>query len=156
MNPNNLLLDSTVPWKKKFIESGYADIDSGTLWSNGWSLYCKSDKREVLCPLIFFIDRTHTDVQGKLSLEPVCFTLGIFNRTTRNKAHAWRTIGYIPNFDLLSKYKKNNTTEKVQDYHHMLSFIFQDVYNYQKLNKIPWKLFGIECSLKIPVFFIPG
>ena len=112
-------------------------------------------KRGAMSP-DFFIDKTHTDVQGKLSLEPVCFTLGIFNRKTRNQAHAWRTIGYVPNFDLLSKYKIKKTEEKVQDYHHMLSIIFNDVYISQKRNGIPWKLFGMDCSLKIPVFSFLG
>ena len=50
MHSNNLLLDSDCPWRKKTIPSGFADIDSGSLWSNGWALYCDPEKKEVLCP----------------------------------------------------------------------------------------------------------
>ena len=50
MNPNNLLLNSTAPWEKSNFKSGYADIDSGILWSNGWSLYCKSEKKRCYVP----------------------------------------------------------------------------------------------------------
>lgn len=50
MNPNNLLLNATVPWEQNNFKSGYADIDSGILWSNGWSLYCKSEKKRCYVP----------------------------------------------------------------------------------------------------------
>ena len=155
MNPANSLLCKTQPWVKQNITGGYADIDSGVLWSEGWSRYCDSNKKEVLCPILFFIDKTHTDVQGKLSLEPVCFTLGIFNRKTRNKSHAWRTIGYVPNFDLLSKYK-GKAEEKIRDYHFVLSTIFEDIYIAQKSNGLPCVLFDKKCILKVPVLSFLG
>ena len=106
MQPENVLIDTQKPYERIDIKNDFfADIDTGSLWNDGWAT-CKKENKDVLCPLIFFIDKTHTDVQGKLSLEPVCFTLGVFNRKTRNQGHAWRTIGYLPNFDLMQKYKK--------------------------------------------------
>ena len=44
---------------------------------------------------ILFIDKTHMDVNSRLCLEPIRFTLGIFKRTVRNQPTAWRTLGYI-------------------------------------------------------------
>ena len=63
------------------------------------------------------MDKTHTDVNGRLCLEQVRFTLGIFVRETRNKPQAWRTLGYINDQQLIVC---TNSTEKAQDYHFML------------------------------------
>ena len=155
MQEKNLLINKEKPYQ--FVESKngcFADINTGSLWKEGWDS-CNSAKKEVLCPLIFFIDKTHTDVQGKLSLEPVCFTLGIFNRKTRNQGHAWRTIGYMPNFNLLPKYKQN-AKMKLQDYHFVLAKIFEEVYELQTGDGVAHTLFGIDCILKIPIFSFIG
>jgi len=68
-----------------------SDIHSGNLYKMGWKEFC-TGLTDVLCALIFFIDKTHTDVQGKLNVEPVQFTFSIFNLKTCNQVHAWRTL----------------------------------------------------------------
>ena len=155
MTSSNLLLNENEPWISFENNDCYADINSGLLWKMGWETYCNATEKDVLCPLIFFIDKTHTDVQGKLSLEPVCFTLGIFDRKTRNQAFAWRTIGYVTNFDLLTSYK-GDAEAKLNDYHFILSLIFKSVKEAQQKNGISWELFGKKCSLKIPVLTFLG
>ena len=93
MNDDNLLFhsdDPTAPPPEKIPIIG--DVHTGSLYSDGWKNYCTS-LGDVLCALIFFIDKTHTDENGNLCLEPVSFTLSIFNRETRNKPNAWRTLG---------------------------------------------------------------
>ena len=72
----------------------YGDINTGTVYQMAKEEYLK-DSNDVLCPIIFFIDKTHTDTNGRLCLEPIRFTLGIFNRETQNNPSSWRTIGYI-------------------------------------------------------------
>jgi Plavaka transposase len=78
------------------------DINDGSCYKNAYMYYCSNHEKDVLCPLILFIDKTHTDSKGSLTLEPVCLTLGIFNQKTRNKEEAWRIIGFIPNLDGVS------------------------------------------------------
>ena len=112
--------------------------------------------KEILCPIIFFIDKTHTDVQGRLCLEQIRFTLGIFNRSTRNNPNAWRTLGYIAD----QAYIKTKTTfEKNQDYHHMMSVILEDFKQMQQ-NLIEWDINTedtiVTVYFKLQVLFIIG
>ena len=51
------------------------------------------------------------------SLEQIRFTLGIFNKTTRNNSSAWRTLGYIAD---QQRIKSPNPAAKNQDYHQMI------------------------------------
>ena len=116
-------------------------------------------QNDVLCPLILFIDKTLTDAKGSLTLEPLCLTLGIFNKKTRNKEEAWRISGLIPNLDGVSK-KKLTSTEKYSDYHSLLNVVFAPLVKLQSYNGIAWKMnykgILLEAILKIPILFICG
>ncbi len=120
------------------------------------TFYIKDKEKEKLIPIIFFTDKTHTDINGRLCLEPVQFTLGIFNRNTRNNPKAWRTIGYVTE----TIYTGKITTEmKQQDYHDVLSVILN---SYKQCQSQPLKwIFKHENNtkefvLKIPCLFIIG
>ena len=94
-----------------------------------------NSSEEILCPLIFFIDGVAVDTYGRKSLEPVSFTLGFFNRQTRNQSSAWRILGYIPNVEKSTyidyKSMKNGQDHKKNHYHKMLSMIFAQVRDVQ-------------------------
>jgi hypothetical protein len=131
MHPDNLLIsinndsNSQTKSKKPIIN----DIDTGSVYQQANNLYINAANNELLCPIIFFIDKTHTDVQGRLCLEQIRFTLGIFNRQTRNNPNAWRTLGYIADQAYI---RTKNTYEKNLDYHHMISVILHDFKLMQK------------------------
>ena len=126
------------------------DIDTGSVYQKAMDTYINANNNEILCPIIFFIDKTHTDVQGRLCLEQIRFTLGIFNRQTRSNPNAWRTLGYIADQSYI---KTKNSFEKNQDYHHMISEILSEYKEYQgKL--IEWDLTSeSELSNTITVYF---
>ena len=71
------------------------DLDTGYAFQNGIVNYIKYPELEEYVPIIFWIDKTHTDIHGRLKLEPLMMTLGVFNRETRNNPMAWRTLGYV-------------------------------------------------------------
>ena len=121
MQPKNLLLDPNNPYNSP-IANCCGDVNTGSVFWAAKKEYIRHGK-EVLCPIIFFIDKTHTDVNGRLCLEPIRFTLGIFNRETRNKPIAWRTLGYIyDQAQVITREKKN----KVVDYHYMMEVILEE------------------------------
>jgi hypothetical protein len=133
----------------------FNDINSGSCYQMAIQTYIQSSN-ELLCPIIFFIDKTHTDVHGRLCLEPIRFTLGIFNRTTRNNPLAWRTLGYIYDQNNLPT---KNAHFKSMDYHHMMSIILKDLKECQNQSlqwhiKIDKKIYNVY--LRIPVMFIIG
>ena len=58
------------------------------------------DGNRLICGTILTIDKTHTDAKGKLYLEPVNFSLSIFNKITRRKIKSsWRTLGFVNDLD---------------------------------------------------------
>jgi hypothetical protein len=96
-------------------------------------------------------------MHGRLCLEPVQFTLGIFKREIRNLPRAWRTLGYAT--DVLYR-GKCDTRDKLQDYHTILNVILRKFKERQN-NHLKWKFFGGPEEdkvyiLKLPVLFIIG
>jgi hypothetical protein len=97
---NNPLEDPNVN-DKKIIK----DVNDEKCYKTAYTYYCSDKDKDIPCPLILFVDKTHTDAKGNLTIEPVCTTLGIFNQKTCKKEEAWRIIGFIPNLDGVSKKK---------------------------------------------------
>ena len=104
-------------------ESGfYSDIHNGSAFREAHKKFCHLPN-DVLVPVIPFIDGTPIDPYGRNKLEVVMYTLGLFNKSLRNKTKAWRLAGYIPdpcnentgqhNFYDLSANKKNVEKEKI-------------------------------------------
>jgi hypothetical protein len=79
-----------------------ADVNTGQVFRSAQGHLC-TRPNDVLCPLIMYLDRICIDQHGCCSLEPGYATLGIWNVATRDKAEAWRPLGYISNLYLLSK-----------------------------------------------------
>ena len=63
-----------------------------------------------------FIDGTNIDPSGKLILEAVLVTLGIFNVSQRNQPLPWRLLGYLidPNCEGIGnpEYKRKEQISK--------------------------------------------
>ena len=58
------------------------DVNCGSVWRKGYDLYVKKKERDVLCPLTFFIDKTHMDTNINLHMEPITYGfLGTVPRT---------------------------------------------------------------------------
>ena len=139
MHESNLLITKDDPYSKnKFNQKMYVidDIDTGTVYKQAYNAYIKPDTLEVLLPIIFFIDKTHIDTHGRWCLEQIRFTLGIFNRSTRNLAKAWRTIGYIPDKQNI---KTVNAIQGYIDYHQMIKVILEEFNDCQD-QKIAWNV----------------
>jgi Plavaka transposase len=128
MKAENLAFhDNSLENPNYYDKSMIMDVNDGSCYKNSYMYYCSNKGKDVLCPLTLFIDKTHTDAKGSLTLEPVtlepvCLTLGIFNQKTRNKEEAWRIIGFIPNLDGVSK-NKLTSNEKHSDYHSLLNVL---------------------------------
>ena len=96
-------------------------------------------KKSVLCPIVFYLDELKLDSFGRMGLEPLVFTLLIFNRETRNKYCAWRTLGYLPNFEALFGNTSYTPDDKANDYHFCLKYLLEDFVRLQKnKNGILW------------------
>jgi hypothetical protein len=107
MAPENLLINNLTP------DDLLDDINSGE-WYKAATIRLCINEEDVLCPIILFIDATHVDKLSKWSLEPVLFTLGIFNRKTRNLSTAWRPLGLVTNTIRMSSATRAEFGKKVR------------------------------------------
>ena len=166
MNPQNLLINP----ENQFgcAESGdyLDDINTGWWHRETQAEICSSDNH-ILLPIIFFIDGATIDKMGKLQVEPISFTLGIFNRQTRKNADAWRTLGYIEDFgnvvnqNIEQNTRKDSSKVKIQDYHAMIEHILRDFQSLQGRNggfhwKLDWNQKTYNVVFKIAVQAVIG
>ncbi len=140
-----------------------ADIDTGRSYRNAYNLLCRGRPKHIMCGIILYIDKLAVDRHGHLSLEPVYFTLSIFNQKTRNKPEAWRPLGYIPNLGLQSKAENRHSmlsSQKVQLYHDILSRILLSLVQVQQADPMPFHLSyhnrEYDVLLKFPLLAILG
>ena len=133
---------------------------------------------KLLVPIILFIDGTQIDVLGRHNMEPIFFTLGIFNCETRRQSEAWRCLGFVKetenktnqiflNSHNLDPSEKNlpsfgKTTNsfpkqgdngyvpmKTRDYHAIISCILEDVVEATNNDD------GYQCQLNINKKTVP-
>jgi hypothetical protein len=80
-----------------------SDIDTGESFRRGFGTIQKSHPNAIPVGVMLYMDKLVLDQAGHLALEPVYFTLTLFNHKTRNQLNAWRPLGYMPNLQLQSK-----------------------------------------------------
>jgi hypothetical protein len=159
MDENNLLINpddifGSPPKKSK--HNMISDVNTGDVWRMAYKQYVQSDQSELLCPIIFFIDKTHTDLVGRLCIEQIRFTLGIFKLHVRNQSSAWRTLGYILDQNQICTLTSEN---KMQDYQAMTSRILKSLKDAQSAG-IGWNLVlkktTVRVFFRVPILFIIG
>jgi hypothetical protein len=158
INPKDPFCEPTTPLNNRADDHEYGDFNTGECHRNAWERLCRGKPRRLLCEISLFIDKTHLDSKGKHTLEPVLFTIGLFNRQFRNKPEAWRPIGYLPNLDHIAPHC--NAEQKQRDYHFLLRILLSELVWYQGLDGIKWVFnFGLgDCPaiLEIPVNVVMG
>ena len=72
-----------------------ADINTGASYLETYKKLIKNPKKQMLVPIILYIDGAVTGQFDKLQIEALKMTLGIFNRRARDREYAWRTLGTL-------------------------------------------------------------
>jgi hypothetical protein len=124
----------------------YTDPDTGIVYIH------------FFCPGIHYTDKTGVgQMQGKYTLEPVMFTLAVLRRHIREKADAWRHLGFIPkhNSGTGSEDEEENEAdaeERLAVYHELLSLILESLEKYQRTPPLLHiRLFGQMVHVR-PIF----
>ena len=105
MDPGNLVLEDPVGSEhdKRLISNEISEIQDSEWYRCAENYYEKKlglNPFRVICGIILTVDKTHTDGKGKLCLEPVQFSLSIFNTETRKKNQsAWKCLGFVNDLD---------------------------------------------------------
>lgn len=70
-----------------------ADINTGLAYTETYKKLITKPGKQMLVPIIMYIDGAVTGQFDKLQVEALKMTLGILKRSAREREHAWRTIG---------------------------------------------------------------
>lgn len=126
----------------------YDDFDQSTYYNETFKKMIGYDKMDthLLVPIAIYMDETTLDSYGKLSLHPVCITLMIYDRSTRNLEMSWRTIGYMPNINAIAGTKSLSAEDKLNDFHYVLRYILYGIEQIQSVHN------GLEWEFKFPEF----
>ena len=148
MQPSNLVIDVSQPscFQDKYkLNDNLDELHQGSVCRDSIQKLCK-DEKDIFCGIVLYTDGTQLGQFVKGTLEPVMFTLSIFNRETRNQSYAWRPLGFLkkPN-DVV----RNNTETQedlkgrpVRNYHRALRYVLSGIKHYQEHG-------GIQCDLDL-------
>ena len=74
------------------------DTITGEAYRKTYQKLITDPKKQMLVPIQMYIDGAISGQFGKLPVEALKMTLGLFNAKARGKRYAWRTLGYVPNY----------------------------------------------------------
>ncbi len=125
------------------------DKVTGYLYKDGIDLHCPSSvdgiNEEIIrpLPLIFHIDKSHSDISGNLAVTPVTVTLGMFNVDVRQETTAWRNCSCIPNLSAKKgrssrSASTNKEVNSAQDNHLVLAASFSSFRRYYEQGGLTW------------------
>ena len=115
-------------------------IENGTeheLWNTPWMTntfateqFLDFDpKKDIMLPIILYMDKTGTDVNQRYSLEPVLFSIAAIPREHRESRHSWRHLGFVPEKQRCSEEEESSD---LQFYHDCLSYLLDGLRAAQK------------------------
>ena len=149
-----------VPFNKRDSNFIVSDIIHGDAYFHAYERLCKGKPLKVLCSILIFIDKTHIDAHGRLTLEPVSMTLGLFRKECRRRPEFWSPIGYILNQSNFTA--ASSATDRLQDYHFQLRVILHSLISVQNEFEggIAWRLRinrkDHDVHLRCPIHFVVG
>ena len=145
MHPSNLVVDKMVSVANGYKSPLISDIQDGEWYLCALKHYNDLygvDPDRLVCGVILTMDKTHTDWKGKLCLEPVQFTLSIFNKDVRKRnSKCWRCLGYINDMDGydIKKLYTSITETKSIIYHQILTIILKSMKQVQDVG-LGWNI----------------
>ena len=131
----------------------YGDVHQSQWWKASDYKLIKDPNTQLMVPIIFYLDALVLDAYGKLSLEPLSFTLGILRRHCRNQKHAYRTLGFVEDLDHL--YGANHITpdQKAEDYHCIMELILEEFKKVQADGGFEWDFVIDGVTYRRTLFF---
>ena len=72
------------------------DLNTGLSYTETYKELITKPGKQVLLPVLFYIDAANTGQMSDLPITALTMSLGIFNRKARNQPHFWHILGYVP------------------------------------------------------------
>jgi len=111
-----LFNDKNDPFEPPSADLDYiADLNTGLRYPETWKKLITKPGKQILCPIVIYIDGAATGQFVYLPITAAKIALGIHTRVAREKPYLWGTIGYIPQ---PTKVKSGDHRELVDSGHH--------------------------------------
>ena len=75
------------------------DLNTGWAYTETYEALITHPDKQILLPVIFYIDGAVTRQFVDLPITAVKISLGIFARRAHDKDHCWQTLSYIPSYN---------------------------------------------------------
>ena len=138
------------------------EVNSGNWYQEAYTKMITDSRKEVLLPLICYVDKTGTDIMQRHGLEPFMFSTSVINLSQRQNTRLWRVLCYIP--ELQGKSSAQSKSEYVRlhgkhqrDYHNVLERALQSLVTAQNNVVCCWLRLGDEVKrvqIHFPVAFV--
>jgi len=117
VQPNDYLFnDKNDPFAPPPADLDYiADLNTGKSYIETWKKLITKPGKQILCPLLLYIDGAATGQFVDLPITAVKIALGIHTRVAREKPYLWGTLGYLPE---PTKVKSGGMRQLVNSGHH--------------------------------------
>ena len=92
-----------------------ADLNTGQSYIQTWHKLITKPGKQILCPIVLYIDGAATGQFVDIPITAVQIALGIHTRKAREKGYFWGTLGYIP---CPTKVKSTGLRQLVDSGHH--------------------------------------
>jgi hypothetical protein len=144
-------------WDDEACNNNYGEIHTGDAWTPARLRYCGIECKYMPIALVLFGDKSHTDLHGMLSVEPVSFTLSLFNQRARNLPEFWRVLGYIPNLSAgKGEANRMSAADKIQNEHLCLSRVLKSIRDITDRGGIRTTILGRPVHIMVWIHYIIG
>eukprot|EP00957_Ditylum_brightwellii_P211433 15366161-Ditylum_brightwellii.AAC.2 len=130
-------------WSYDEINTNYADVKTGSCWKGAKEEMkdmlnkkgVDNQRNHFIALVVFFINSTHCDQNGKPTTEPVLCTVGKISIEKRKQYASWFILGLLPSSILTPAEKKEMKKGYgcLELYHQSLAFILEELLDLQSL-----------------------
>ncbi len=137
--------------------SALDEIHTESIWGQARQKHCGDDPFAFPLALVYFFEKTNTDVFGLLSCAPFICTPSFLNKDCCNDDSNYMMLGYIPNLGHgKGKAKKKTAEMKLQDEHNCLSLITNQIIKIHEVGGFWTEVMGRRVCVKLWMHSIAG
>ena len=141
-----------------------SELHHGNWWKRTWANRCVESQKEILVPIILYMDGISLDTHGRQNLMPLNLTLGIFNTATRRRPEAWELMYFHPDQAFMASQQTEKTVpeDNVRNLHNGLALALDSLKKEMERDNcvlwrnLPWNNTTYEVNMKFAVAFVIG
>ena len=135
MNSDKLLINPE-DFRKPYEGSEMVGEGLNALWYKTTCLMMRKSEMDFIVPINIFTDKTHVTSNGRFTLDPVLFVLGLLKDKVQKQSTVWRPLGFKQTVKMSSaqatKESANMSQNPAYNLHQQMRLIMQSLVDCQK------------------------